>query len=230
MAYISKIELVIFAVFSLITQFSMQSRIGVIGFLIITTVSMLYYVKMKTPYFKAILYVGAILAVMLFFIFTKTGVMKATQDRPREISYAFATSYIHDHFWWGCGTGEQQTALHHQDEIMPEVNLLPGFPPYLYSHNQFLGEMVQFGIVGLIVLSTLLIGLIYYSFKTRNYLLQMLMLLYILFMMIEEPLYAQEGIMRFMVFLTFFIAVGKSEKNRKSFSLNNIFSKTKIQG
>lgn len=229
-SHINTIEIIIFCIFSLITLFAMQSRIGVISFLSIMIVSFLYYIKIKTPYFKAIIYIGVLFSIMFFFVFTKTRVSQATEDRPREISYAFATSYIKDHLWWGCGTGEQQTALQYQDEIMPNVNLLPKFTPYLYSHNQFLGDMVQFGIIGLIVLLTVLISLIYYSFKTRNYLLQMLMLLYILFMMIEEPFYTQEGIMRFMVFLTFFIAVKKSEKNRKSFSLNNTFSKKKIQG
>ena len=96
-----------------------------------------------------------------------------------------------------------------------------------YVHNQFLGEMVQFGISGLIVLLVVMAGLVFYSFKSRSYLLQMLLFVYILFMLVEEPLYVQPGITRFIVFFALFAAIGETNAERKYVDLRQWFSKRK---
>ena len=85
--------------------------------------------------------------------------------------------------------------------------------------------MVQFGIPGLLPLLILLAGLVWYAFKSRSYLLQLYMLIYLLFMLIEEPLYAQEGITRFMAFLCLFIHISECDKPVKVHRLRNLFSK-----
>ena len=53
------------------------------------------------------------------------------------------------------------------------------------------------------------------------------MFVYILFMLVEEPLYVQPGITRFIVFFSLFVAVGEANADRKYVDLRQWFSKRK---
>ncbi len=218
-AVVGIFELIVYGILLFATTLAMESRVGQVAFLVVSGVSLLYYVKIKTKYFRIVLYVGSLVAVILAFLILDSGMISMSNDKPRQVSYHIAAGYAKNHLWWGSGTGEQQIALLEQQNKMPGVVRPFGLPPYLYSHNQFLGDMVQFGIWGPLMLLILLSGLIYFSIQKRNFLLQQLLLLYTLIMMIEEPFYIQEGIMRFMLFFCVFLAVGLSGRERKSISI-----------
>lgn len=218
-AVVSIFELIAYGLLLFVTTLAMESRVGQVAFLVVSGVSLLYYVKIRTKYFRVVLYVGSLVAVILAFLILDSGMVSMSSDKPRQVSYHIAAGYAKNHLLWGCGTGEQQIALLEQQNKMPGVVRPFGLPPYLYSHNQFLGDMVQFGIWGPLMLFILLSGLIYYSIQKRNFLLQQLLLLYTLIMMIEEPFYIQEGIMRFMLFFCVFLSVGLSVGERKSISI-----------
>ena len=223
-AKISLFELVVFILGCLSLELILESRIGIVEVLIITFVSLLYYAKIKSSYFKWSVF-AILAAIISLYVVSENHFNKMMGDNVRKADYTLAIHYIHDHPWWGIGYQGQAKAIKMQDEIMKDVTRPITAPPVTYTHNQFLGDMVQFGIPGLIVLLVLLAGLFCYSIKRRNYLLQMFMLIYLIFMFIEEPLYVQEGITRFTIFLCFFIALIEAENPRRSIDLRNWLTK-----
>ncbi len=222
---ISFIELIVFIIGCLMLEFVMESRIGILESLAIIFLSAMYYIKMKTSYFKLSIIGIVISVIILGFVVEKhfTGMM---DDSVRKADYTLAINYIKDHPLWGGGYHQQREVLMMQDIKMTDVTRPDGTDKISYTHNQFLGVMVQYGVVGLIVLIILLIALFSYALKSHSYLLQMFMLIYLIFMFIEEPLSVQEGITRFMIFLSFFVAVSEANKERKSLQLNHWFSKS----
>ncbi len=221
--FVSKLELILYIVLCLFVEALMESRIGIVGCVFILAVTGLYYAKLRLKMFKIaiLVYIIAGSAALLFMQHAVEGFIG---DKARNTYSTLAIHFIEDHFWWGSGTQEQHIALEYQEEQMKDT-MPPVKEKMIYTHNQFLGNMVQFGIWGLIALVLLLYSIIHYSIKERSYLLQMLVAVLILFMMIEEPLYTQEGITRFTVFLVFFTAISESKKERTYVDLRKILKK-----
>ena len=222
-SFVSSIELLLFVLFCVFMQLIMESRIGLVGVIFILIVTGLYYMHLKKIYFK--------IALISTFVLGGTGlvvmensVSNFVDDPVRKIYSSLAIHYIKGHIWWGAGyDGEANVLTQQQEELRGIVPI--DTQPKCYTHNELLGTMVQFGIPGAIVLLVMMFGLFWYSFRSRNYLLQLFICMYLLFMLIEEPLYVQEGITRFTVFLTFFISLGNSDKEIKSYTLLKGFPK-----
>jgi O-antigen ligase len=145
-------------------------------------------------------------------------------DPVRKTDSALAIDYIKKHPWWGMGYGLEDEVLKYQEKVVnPDLVLIHS--PKTYVHNQLLGTMIQFGIPGAIVLIMVVAGLFWYGFKNRSYLLTLYMSFYLLFMIIEEPFYTQEGITRFTIFLALFIHISECDKPKKEYELFKRLSK-----
>jgi len=214
---ITKFELILYIALCFFVMTLMESRIGLVGLLFIIVVTGFYYLKLKTKYFKIKLAVYLLLGGTSLFILNNT-VSSFADDETRSSYRRIAVGYIQDNFWWGEGFRQQQIALEQQAEIMkdvlPDAAHLQYGSPIFYSHNQFLGDMIQFGIWGLIALVAMLGAIAYYAIRNRSYLLQMMMFIVVLFMMIEEPLYVLHGTIRLVSFLVFFTAISESMKKQ----------------
>ncbi|GAB1416247.1 hypothetical protein MASR2M117_16530 [Paludibacter sp.] len=210
---VSIVDVTVYILLSTLMIALMQSRIGIVGLVLICAISLLYFIKLKTKWFKIILPLFLIVGVgaLAFVNYKFSGLIK---DEIRNTLNTLAISYFKNHVWWGTGTQEQFIALRSQLEIMKNDVYPLGFEP-IFTHNQFLGNMVQYGIWGFILLSSILIVFANYAIKHRSYLMQMFLFIIIIFMQIEEPLYIQEGITRFTVFLTFFVAVIESNHEKE---------------
>lgn len=215
-------ELTFFVVACFLVLALMQSRIGALIFFILCAVSLLYYVKLKTRYFKLLLLIYAVTAVLLIY-FGRDLIVGFLADENRSTLLKIAISYIKDNIWWGAGSFEQATA------IKSMKVLFPNFRDFNYVHNQFLGNMVQFGVWGLIALIALMGGILGFAIQKRSFLLQMFVLIMLLFMLIEDPLYIQAGITRFTVLLTFFVSISDSNSIRKQLNFSKVLNLKKDQ-
>ncbi|MDR0829444.1 MAG: O-antigen ligase family protein [Prevotellaceae bacterium] len=223
---IDKFELIFFIVILLFWQLLTESRVGVIGTLLISIVSFCYYFRKKIAKPKSILLIC--LTGCFLFLFFNNNKQWYLLDETRKTDFTLAINYIENHKLWGSGYFEQTKALREQEEIMKDT--LPKiWNGKYYVHNQLLGNMVQFGIWGGIALIMLLAAIIIFAVKRKSYPLLMFILSVILFMMIEEPLYGQTGITRFTVFFVFFVAIAQSNEKIPHFDLylwlKNKFSK-----
>jgi len=209
---VSLLDLIIYSLLCFLLILLLQSRIGIAGYLLVVFFSALYFLKIKTKYFK----IGLALCILLVctsFILFPNKVFNYTNDGFRQNYRKIAMSYIKNHFWWGSGYGDQTIVLNEQAEkmkdILPESIFILGKPHIAHVHNQFLGNMVEYGIWGLIIQVALLAAIAYYAIKNRSYLLQTLFCFILCFMMVEEG----EFIL-FLTFIMFFTAISESEKRR----------------
>jgi hypothetical protein len=221
---ISELELIVYAAFIALTVLVLESRIGVVVTILTIAITFLYYLRLNNIYFKRIAVI-LLVAGMGGLFYMGDSVSGFMADNVRKTDNTLALNYIKAHPWWGVGFHQQALALKQQEQIM--LNELPALPfPKTYTHNQLLGDMVQFGVAGALVLVLLIVGLVRYSLQSRSYLLQLFMCVCIVFMCIEEPLYGQAGITRFMVFLSFFIHISESDKPMKSYTILKRYPKT----
>jgi len=217
-------EVIILMVGCITYQFISESRVGFVAIVLLLIVSALYFIYLKSWHFKAILIAVLVFGGISLFVL-QNKVAGFVDDPTRKTDRMLAIDYIQTHWWWGDGYGTEYIVLTQQEAKLKNTLLLVN-DAKTYVHNQLLGNMIQFGIAGAIVLLVFVVGLFWYAFKTRNFLLQMLMLLYFLFMFIEEPLYVQEGITRFMLFFGLFIHIAESEHHKKEYGLFDWFAKS----
>jgi len=78
-----------------------------------------------------------------------------------------------------------------------ELALKLGYPfasvVNIYPSNQFLGDLMQTGIFGLIILTGMLSFITYYCIKQRNWILYCLIVSFLIFMLIEMPFFLLKG-------------------------------------
>lgn len=216
-AFITKFELGVFCVLSIIMTMALESRIGVICTLFVIVCTIFYQLYLKTKYFRIAFLVCIVIGAISSYLL-EDHLSYFTQDSRRKIEYTLAINYIKDHPLWGSGYGQQKYVLTEQAELMKDE--IPVADYYrTYTHNQFLGDMVQFGIWGLILLLILLYVLFRYAARSRSYPLQLFLSVVLIFMLIEEPLTGQAGITRVLVFVSFFIHISETEVPVKSYSI-----------
>ncbi len=218
---IIKWDLLLYTGFCFPVIMLMQSRVGFTGLIFVIAATGLYYLKLtfKNKYFAIGLLLYLLLGGAGAYVL-KDKIAGFTNDNIRNGIRQVTVSYIQENFWWGSGMRHEQFVLEQQAEKIKEE--LSGFiypnnsyHQIVHAHNQFLGDMVQFGIWGLIALAAMLAAIAYYAVKNRSYLLQMLLGITLLLMMIDEPLYGQSY--RFLVFLFFFTAINESMKKKLNY-------------
>lgn len=202
---ISKWDLTLFIAFCLLAFLLMQSRIAVVGFFVVLSVWSFYFFKLKTKYFNIFLVIYVLFIAASLIVFNQK-VTNFLHDDVRSAYRTIGISYIKEHLLWGGGFNEQQLVLEQQAEKIKDTLPDSVYPhsnhPIFHVHNQFLGDMVQFGIWGLIALVAMLTSIAYYAIKNRNYLLQSFLCFIFCFMLIEEG----EFIAIF-IFIMFFTAL-----------------------
>ena len=210
---ISKWDLLLYIVFCLFTSLLMQSRIAIVGFIVIVSIWLLYYLKLKTKYFKLGLAIYILIGAISFIVFNHK-VTNFFNDDIRSVYRQIGISYIKEHFWWGSGFNGQQFVLKQQAEkikdTLPDSVHFHANYTIAHVHNQFLGDMVQFGIWGLIALVAMLVSIAYYAIKNRSYLLQSFLCFIFCFMLIEEG----EFIVM-LILMMFYTAISESENKVK---------------
>jgi len=207
-------DLLIYSILLLFSIAVMESRIGFVCYVFIYVFSGLYLLYLKRWHFKLAL--GILMAFSSISIIAfKDLAYRFAFDNIRETFYIYSIEYIKSHPWWGSGSQEQYIAL--QQEAIKMQKQIPIIWNQSYIHNQFLGNMVQYGVWGALILLILLAFWFGYSIRSRNFLLQLFLCVVVFYMMIEEPLTGQAGITRVVLFFSFFVAFNDSEKKTSYF-------------
>jgi len=211
---VNRKDLIVYIFFCFLIIALMQSRIGIVVFFMILSITSLYVLKLKNKNWK--LFGLVYLAVFIFSVILFKHVYYNFIFDPTRIYYIkLAINYITNNFWWGAGYDQQLIALKNQAISISALMPYDGTDIF-YTHNQFLGNMVQFGILGLVVLLLLLFSIFKYAIVSKSYLVQLFSMIILVFMFIEEPLYGQKGFTIFTIFFALFVKVTELEKQNKS--------------
>lgn len=219
----SKIELGAYIVLCLTMEALMESRIGIVGVVLIVTSCVVYLSKANSKHYKLLIVLLVLSTALILYLFNNS-IISFLTDEVRTIYRNLSYEYISQHPWWGTGYGQQSDVLNAlMKQNYPESPYV--YMPIPYVHNQFLGNMVQFGVWGALALSLLFIVLTIQAFKNKDFYLLLYLGFYFLFMMIEEPLSREDGIMRFIIFLVFLCTKTDISNNSQNFKCENKTSK-----
>ena len=202
--YISRFELLCGIMLMLLIVIGTQSRIGYVMWFIIAFCGIIYSLRN---------YKLALSAVLLFlavggYIFARLhtdSLRNLYTDPAREQLFQIARDYLRADPWVGSGLGGM---TYEYVESVIGYEFKSWWPQYqdaetMYPHNQFLGDWMQSGIMGLIVLIGLIGCGFYEAIKSRSFIGIAYMTALFFFMMIEMPLHYLGGTTVIAFFLCF---------------------------
>jgi O-antigen ligase len=202
-------------VFFAVSIYFLQSRSGIVAFVIVLFCSLFYYLlHHKKSLWKSL--VGLLIVLIFIALVVKifphrvvsyvdkmnveqwdTKKVLGQRNEIWSISYKLAMK----NKWLGIGTGyrvEQYLTESEMEVYNRELVLIN-------AHNQFLQTFLEHGIFGLGVLLFLMLYSLFFSIKTKNYLLLMLLIGLLVNILFESMLERNQGIFTFTLFYCIFI-------------------------
>lgn len=110
---------------------------------------------------------------------------------------------------FGYGTGDAHNYLY---EEYKALNFTEGYKEEYNAHNQYLEIALAFGLIGIVVLFTMLSFFIFLSLRTNDYYHLTIALVFATFMITESLLERQRGIVSFALFLTLCLCLKVKKK------------------
>lgn len=191
---ITRLELICSCLLILFVVMITQSRIGYVMWAITTFSGIVYLLRHhKIALWSTLSVVGLIgLGVGI----THTDMIRsALADPTRVLLIQIASDYLHADPWKGCGLGGM---TYEYLESVIGYEFKSWWPQYsyattMYPHNQFLGDWMQSGIVGLIVCIGWLVCGFYDAIKQHSYIGITYLACVFFFMQIEMPFHFLGG-------------------------------------
>lgn len=209
---ISTLELISYLILTGTLVIITQTRIGLIAYGTIVSVGLGKIIwQLKQNWIKYA-YVGAIaLVITIGGISQRNKIDSFLNDPVREQNLKTAIVSIKEKPILGHGVGSTRKIMD-DEELAKKIGYPYANIGLANPHHQFLGDMMQAGIIGLINLC-ILIGIITYSsIKNKNWLYVMFIILFLLIMNIEMPLIMPKGINYFVVICMFLSMYNRENK------------------
>ena len=206
----------ILLLFFALSIYFLQSRTGILAFVLILSFSFFYYLYThKKTFWYGIR--GILIVLLLAVAITKlfpgrvgSYVHKVNTRQPQTENVLglrgeiWSTTYqlAMKNKMLGIGTG------HHAESYLTDTELEIFDKNHLFinAHNQFLQTFLDHGILGLCLLIFFIVYSFYFAIKTKNYLLFMLMISIFINMLFESMLERGHGIFAFSLFYCLFVA------------------------
>jgi O-antigen ligase len=192
------------------------ARIGLVIIPFLLFFAYFFYCRLK-PILKWGL-VGLGVIILCLFIYKFPKVDDRFQDPIRKDLRTIAVEAIKEKPILGWGTRYVSPLIRSEDT----KELLGIETPYSFNqfHNQYLENMVQFGIPGILILLLLFGWMLYLSIRYKDYLLLSLLTIYVLFFWTESALFTFKGIVPFTFWLCFLVATQKQRLGDRNEKLN----------
>jgi O-antigen ligase len=180
------------------------SRIGIIIFPLLLLLMLLYSVLWKRKIITAGLAIALISITAIILSLSENQFTDRFKDPIRTQLWETTLFSIKEKPLLGVGTGGMKAVLA-SSELAEKLD----YPAQLassYPHNQYLGEIMHFGIIGAIPLFATLIYLLIIAICRKNFLLLSLMVILFVFMITEMPFDLHKSINYFLFLTNLFMA------------------------
>ena len=184
------------------------ARVGMVIAPVLLCFGYLFYCKFK-PLLKWGLVIAGIAAVsVMLHLFPKTD--DRFVDPIRADLRKTAISAVKEKPVFGWGTGYVEPLIQSEER----AHNLGIETPYQFNqfHNQYLEDLVQFGIPGILILLVLFGWMLWIGISEKNYLLLSFLTIYVLFCWTESALFVAKGVAPFTFWLCFLMT--NRENNR----------------
>jgi O-antigen ligase len=170
------------------------ARIGIIIFPLLLLLMLLYSVSWKRKIITAGLAIALISITAIILSLSENQFTDRFKDPIRTQLWETTMSSIKENPLLGVGTGGMRAIIY-----TPKMTEIAG-QILSYPHNQYLGEVMHFGIIGAIPLFATLIYLLIIAIRHKNFLLLSLMTILFVFMITEMPFDLHKSINYFLFF------------------------------
>ena len=185
------------------------ARVGMVITPVLLLLGYLFYCKFKPVIKWGLVVAGIAAGGILIHLFPKAD--DRFVDPIRMDLRRIAISAIKEKPFFGWGTGYSKTLIHSEER----AHSLGIETPYDFNqfHNQYLEDMVQFGIPGILILLVLFGWMLWIGIREKNFLLLSLLTIYTLFCWTESALYVSKGVLPFSFWLCFLMSNRKWTTN-----------------
>lgn len=134
--------------------------------------------------------VVAIISIGIIFYLVSPEFFAQFADQTREQMRNYAYEYIRTHRWLGSGIGGMTTE--NMRNVFPHFRFSAHFD--FYPHHQFLGDGMQGGLIGLLLLIGMILSYSITAIKRHNVMAIVYAITIVVFMLIEMPFYIFSGV------------------------------------
>lgn len=211
---ITKISLVFAVIILIIFVLFLAQRIGIISLFTLSVGAMLFYSYKKQKLLYGMIITLVIISTVLYFLQFFSPISEKFKDLVNSGSenlpfrsfirfdlWGSTITVIKENILIGEGTGDLQPAL---QKIYKSRSFIEAYHYQYNPHNQFLDITATLGIIGLFVFLLCLFYPIYLSYKFKNYLYSIFILLFLFISLVECPLAVQKGVVWFAFFNSLF--------------------------
>lgn len=186
----SLLELIFYSIVIAWLSLITQSRVMLVMWLMINSAGVVYLLKGR----KSRLVVAAIFVLVAVFsaIAFRTQVMSFIADPVRKMHYQVAMQAISENGLQGTGLGGMTKYINWQNPLY--IGFLEETFTHAHPHNQFLGDLMQSGVLGLLVTLAIVFYLIYIGVRQRSWIVLGTTAILLLLMMIEMPMFYGHGL------------------------------------
>lgn len=192
---IGRFELYFFVGITLLLAVLTASRFMLVAWVLVNFFGVLFLARENKKLFMSILCFCLVVALVGISIYSK-GIKTFIDDSSRIALYQGAFDAIKANMWHGVGLGSMSQYVNKYG--------LSDFI-HLHPHNQFVGDWMQTGILGLLAMLGIVGVLFFQSVVQRNWLLCISWFIYVLLMCIEMPLIYPNGIFFFGLVFSFLL-------------------------
>jgi len=199
---ITMVEMLLGILLPIVFTVLVGARIGLVIVPALLGLGYLFYCKFK-PALKWGLVVAGIAALgVMFHLFPN--IDDRFVDPERAALRKTAISAINEKPVFGWGTGYVTPLI--QDEERAHSLGIETVIDQPHFHNQYLENMVQFGIPGILVLMALFGWMLWVGVREKNFLLLSLLTIYVLFCLTDIALVKSKGVAPFIFWLSFLMS------------------------
>lgn len=191
---ITRFELIISCLLILFVVIITQSRVGSVMWSLITLAGVIYVLRHHKYALWSTLSILGLISLCVGI--TQIDLLRSIYSDPARLSLVkISSDYLHVDPWKGCGLGGM---TYEYLESVIGYEFKSWWPQYAYSttmypHNQFIGDWMQSGIVGLIVSLGWVVCGFYTAIKQHNYIGVAYIAAVFIFMLIEMPFHFLGG-------------------------------------
>lgn len=204
------IEAALFALGTLLFILLTQSRIALLMWIGLVPVSIIYRIR---EHKKTVVtaYVALIMAAVAFCVSEQDKLERFFDDDIRIQNFKTAHYCIKKHPLLGSGIEGIRFEMD-SDEIAKEIGFEAANKDLGNPHNQFVGDLMMTGVVGLTLCVAIYLYVIFLGIRERNFPLLMFMATFLMLSNIEMPFYLHKGVIIFLMFTLILLSDGDTEQ------------------
>lgn len=220
-------ELAFYIAIILLMAILTQSRFMIVAWLLVNIISVFYMFKTKRL-LQSVLFMSLLALTICLWVFFPKNIKYFFIDNVRISHFKAAFQSIEENLFQGTGLGGMTKYINDDNAVYQHIkdahiiSVIGNIPEneqelstlrkgisldFIGSnpHNQFIGDLMQTGILGLLSILSIIIYVLYLCVRQKNQLLFCFFSIFFLLMLIEMPLMVENGIMCFTFILCLLI-------------------------